>query len=163
MNLGKKKALAAKTLKVGKNRIVFNVEALPEIKQAITKQDIISLKQDGMITIKPVKGRKTVVRRKTRRGPGKIKKTVNKRKREYVMITRKLRGYVKQLREIKSIDRETYKDLRKKIKMRIFKSQAALKDYLKGLNEVSLKKTAKIEKESKTRKPVKKTIKGEKE
>jgi len=154
MNLAKKKALAAKTLKVGKNRIVFNIEALPEIKQAITKQDIISLKQDGIISIKQVKGRKTLVKRKTRRGPGKIKKKVNHRKEEYVKITRKLRSYIKQLKNRGSIDRELYKDLRKKIKMRTFRSHGTLKDYLKGLEEVNLEKTPVKNKKSKVSKKI---------
>ena len=67
MNLAKKKQLAAETLKVGKHRIVFNIEGLPEIKEAITKQDIKTLFQEGIITIKPVKGRRKVKKRKTRR------------------------------------------------------------------------------------------------
>ena len=40
LNLNKKKELASKVLKVGKNRILFNTEGLSEIKEAITKQDI---------------------------------------------------------------------------------------------------------------------------
>ena len=79
-NLNRKKELAAKTLKVGKNRLSFNQDNLAEIKEAITRQDIKDLYAEGIITIKPIKGRKKIKRRKTRRGPGKIKKTVNKRK-----------------------------------------------------------------------------------
>ena len=43
MNLEKKKALAAKILHVGKERIVFNSERLAEIKESITRQDIRDL------------------------------------------------------------------------------------------------------------------------
>jgi len=49
MNLGKKKLLAARTLKVGKARIFFVDSRKSEIKEAITKQDIRDLKQDGAI------------------------------------------------------------------------------------------------------------------
>ena len=47
MNLSKKKALAARTLNVGKARILFNVQRLGEIKEAITKQDIRDLHKEG--------------------------------------------------------------------------------------------------------------------
>jgi len=134
MNLAKKKNLAAETLKVGKGRIIFKMENLSEIKEAITRQDIKGLYQEGMIAIKPVKGRKKVVRRKTRRGPGKIKKKVNNRKQVYVKITRKLRGYIRELRNRGVVDRELYWTIRKKIRMRDFKSKANLKDYLKGID-----------------------------
>jgi len=124
MNLAKKKELAAKTLKVGKGRIIFNMENLSDIKEAITRQDIKGLNQEGIITIRPVKGRKKIKRRKIRRGPGKIKKKVNNRKQVYVKITRKLRKYLMELRNRGVVDRELYWDLRKKIRMRNFKSKA---------------------------------------
>lgn len=79
MNLAKKKELAAKTLKVGKNRIIFNQDSTAEIKEAITKQDIKTLFEEGIIRIKPVKGRRKIIRRARRRGPGKIKKKINNR------------------------------------------------------------------------------------
>ena len=140
MNLRHKKELAAKALRVGKGRIIFNLEGLSEIKEAITKQDIKDLNSEGIIGIRPVKGRKKIKRRKTQRGPGKIKKKVSHRKQEYVKITRKLREYVKQLKEQQILDRELYKDLRKKIRMRVFKSKANLKGYLEGLEDVDLHK-----------------------
>ncbi|MBT4166308.1 hypothetical protein HOE04_04690 [archaeon] len=140
MKLNRKKELAAKALGVGKGRIVFNEEGLGEIKEAITKQDIKDLVGEGIISIRPVKGRKKVKKRKTQRGPGKIKKTVNKRKQIYVKITRKLRDYIQMLKRHGIIELELYKDLRKKIRMRNFKSKANLKDYLKGLDGVELEK-----------------------
>ena len=138
MNLTKKKELAAKTLGVGKNRIYFNSESLTEIKEAITKQDIKDLYQEGIISIKPVKGRKKIVKRKTRRGPGKIKKTVNKRKRIYVAITRKLRAYLNELKKLKIIDRDLYLELRKKIRMKSFRSKAHLREYLEGREKIGI-------------------------
>ncbi len=166
MKLDRKKELAAKVLGVGKGRIKFNEEGLSEIKEAITKQDIRDLNAEGIIGIKPVHGRKKVQRRKSARGPGKIKKTVNKRKQIYVKITRKLREYIKHLKDHTIIDRELYKDLRKKIRMRVFKSKANLKDYLSRLENVDLQKELKSNNPEKkttpkkiTKKPVKKTIK----
>ncbi len=156
MKLDRKKELAAKALRVGKGRIVFNEEGLTEIKEAITKQDIKDLYSEGIISIKPVKGRKKIKKRKTQRGPGKIKKKINQRKQKYVKITRKLREYVHRLKEQSIIENELYKELRKKIRMRFFKSKANLKEYLNGLETVDLQKET-IKKEKK--KPVKKVNK----
>ncbi len=58
MNLEKKKKLAARTLNVGKERIIFLKSRLEEIKEAITRQDIKDLHKDGAIIIKEEKGRK---------------------------------------------------------------------------------------------------------
>jgi len=138
-NLTKKKELAAKTLNVGKNRICFSSENLADIKEAITKQDIKDLHAEGIITIKPVKGRKKIVKRKTRRGPGKIKKKVNKRKQEYVKVTRKLRAYLSELKKLGVISNELYLNLRKRIRMRAFRSKAHLKEYLENHEEVGIK------------------------
>jgi len=148
MNLNKKKLLASKALKVGKGRIVFNPEALSEIKEAITKQDIILLKEEGMISIKPVKGRRKTESRKTKRGPGKTKKKINKRNQIYVKITRKLRAYVKELKNQGEISIELYRDLRKKIKTRTFKSKASLKEYLENFKREGLLKAKSKEKSS---------------
>jgi large subunit ribosomal protein L19e len=132
MNLRKKKELAAKTLKVGKNRLIFDSEKLSEIKEAITRQDIKDLYEAGAISIKPIKGRKKIIKRKTRRGPGKIRKTLNKRKSEYVIITRRLRYYIRELKKQNKINQIEYKTIRKKIKMRVFKNTSQLKDYLQN-------------------------------
>ena len=105
-NLNKKKELAAKTLKVGKNRISFNQDNLSDIKEAITRQDIKDLYAEGIISIKPIKGRKKVEKRKRQRGPGKIKKKVNKRKQVYVKITRKLRSYLSELKKLGVINQD---------------------------------------------------------
>jgi large subunit ribosomal protein L19e len=158
-NLNKKKVLAAKTLKVGKNRLNFSQDNLKEIKEAITRQDIKDLHAEGIITIKPIKGRKKIKRRKTRRGPGKIKKTVNKRKQIYVKITRKLRGYLSELKKLGVIDNELYNDLRKKIRMRVFRSKSHLKGYLETHGEIGIKPHELIQQIQKEQKGKKKNIK----
>ena len=75
MNLKKKKILAARTLNVGKNRIIFNTNRLDEIKEAITKQDIRDLYATKAIIIQDVVGRRTIQKRKIRRKKGSIKKS----------------------------------------------------------------------------------------
>src|SRR4030043_2158625 len=99
MNLRKKKALAARTFKVGVERIEFLEPRLEEIKEAITKQDIRDLYKDGAIRIKNVKGRRTKKKIAKKRSKGNIRKRVNKRKKEYVIITRKLRKHLAENRE----------------------------------------------------------------
>jgi|SRR3989344_8713063 len=135
MNLQKKKQLAIKTLKAGKERIVFLESRRDEIKEAITKQDIRDLVSDGAIIIKQIKGRKKNQKRKHKKGVGKVKKNVNKRKQEYVIITRKLRNYAKEIGNRGRISKENLKEIRKKIRNKAFKSKAHLKSYIKELGK----------------------------
>ena len=155
MNLANKKELAKKVLGVGKNRIIFSTEGLSEIKEAITKQDIQSLYDEGIIRIKPIKGRKKVEKRTTRRGPGKIRKTIKRRKQVYVKITRKLRAHLQSQKNQGKLEHAQYKDLRKKIKMRFFRSKAHLQEHL--ANETKLKASESQEKINEGSKSDKKT------
>lgn len=132
MNLRKQKSVAARLLKVGKDRIKFLPPRLNELKEAITKQDIQQLKQEGAIVVEDKKGRKKVNKKK-RKGPGSIKKKVNTRKRDYVILTRKLRKYVQHLKSKGELSREEALDIRKKIRNRYFKNLANLKKYIREL------------------------------
>jgi len=133
MQLTKKKNLAAKVLKVGRNRIIFAKEHLAEIKEAITRMDILDLYKSGAIQIREIKGRKKVVKRKNRRRVGKVKNKVNNRKAEYVIITRKLRKFVRGLVRTGAIDKEKNREVRRQIRARKFKSKRHLKENLKEL------------------------------
>jgi len=136
MNLKKKKLLAKKILKVGKGRIIFVPSRLDEIKEAITKSDIKDLQKDGAIMIKKIKGRKKIIKLKRKRGPGKIKKKVNKRKREYITLTRKLRKYVSEMKKQGVLSNKEVKEVRKKIRNKTFKSKSHLKESLGSKNFV---------------------------
>jgi large subunit ribosomal protein L19e len=130
MNLSRKKELAAKVLGVGKGRVVFVEERLGEIKEAIARQDILDLHKSGAILIKEVSGRKKIVKRKNRRRTGKVKKKVGNRKAEYVIITRKLRAFVRGAFRMGKIDGEEKKELRRQIRARKFRSKRQLKEHL---------------------------------
>jgi large subunit ribosomal protein L19e len=130
MNLRKKKALTARTFGVGLARVEFVEARLEEIKEAITKQDIRDLQKDGAIIIKNIKGRKRNKNKVKNRSKGNVRKRVNKRKKEYVTLTRKLRKHLAEVNE-KLTDKEK-KDIRKKIRNRFFKSKAHLKEHLGG-------------------------------
>ena len=135
MKLDKKKRLAAKVLGVGKQRIIFVEPRLNEIKEAITKDDIRSLRADGAIMIKEIRGKRLRQnKRKARRSPGNIRQNAKNSKREYMIITRKLRKHISELKGKNLLTRENFLDLRKKIKNRYFKSKSQLKDYLKEQN-----------------------------
>ena len=129
-NLNKRKILASKVLGVGIHKIVFDTTRLPEIKEAITKQDIRDFYNEGIITIKESKGRQSKEVRKTRRGPGKIKFTIKKGKTEYAVLVRKLRNYIKELKKQDKLKPEEYQMLRKKIKSREFRSKSHLRENL---------------------------------
>lgn len=135
MNLIKKKKLAQEVLGKGKKKIVFVNSRLDEIKEALTKQDIRDLQKEGAIIVKENKGRRKLTKRKNKRGPGKIKKNVNTRKQDYVIMTRKLRKYVAELKERKILTRDEVTDIRKKIRNRQFRSKAHLKEYISELKK----------------------------
>jgi large subunit ribosomal protein L19e len=128
MQLNKKKELAARTLKVGKARIVFNKERLEELKDAITKQDIRDFHKDKAIIIKEIGGNKKKTKRKTRRRQGSIKQKVNVRKKNYMIITRKLRSYIAELRKYSKITNEEFWRLRKEIRAKKFKNKTQMRE-----------------------------------
>ena len=162
MNLEKKKNLASRALGISKKRIIFIPSRLDEIKEAITKQDIKDLKEHGAIIIKNVKGRKKkLVQKRKKRTQGNVRKRVNEKKKNYVIITRKLRKHVQYLKDNERISRENFIDVRKKIRNRQFRSLAHLEDYLKkGGMVLEFKKVPEEKRKKeikKTNKPIKKS------
>ncbi len=132
MNLKKKKALAAKTFGVGKGRISFAPSRADELKEAITKQDMRDLLASGAITIKNIKGSRKNIPNMSRRGAGKIKKKVGTRKRDYMRLTRKLRRYLVQLKYQNKVSKEKYKEARKQIKSKNFRSKLHFREMIIG-------------------------------
>ncbi len=143
MNLRSKKQLAAKTFGVGKSRVVFVNERIEEIKEAITKQDMRNLQKDGAIMIKEVGGRSKNIKKVRRKGMGNVRKHVNTRKKDYVILTRKLRKFVAEKKNKGEIDKQKVKELRKKIRNKTFKSKTHLRDYMGGLENENAKKKKK--------------------
>lgn len=127
MDLSKKKALAARTMGIGAGRVMFNVQRLDEIKEAITKQDIRDLVADKAIYAREIKGRRVNEGRRRRRA-GSIKMRPNRRKKDYMELTRKLRAYVAELRKHETLNRDEFLVLRKEIRSKQFKNKAHLKE-----------------------------------
>lgn len=134
MNLSKKKELAKRTFNVGEDRIIFVESRIKDIKEAITKQDMRDLRQDKAIIIKEKKGRKKVIRKRMR-SIGNIRKKMKTRKKDYVVLTRKLRKYVLEMKNQGKISKEEFDDIRKKIRNKIFRSKSHLKEYIRGLRK----------------------------
>ncbi len=138
-NLRLQRRLAASILKVGLNRVKFDPSRLDEIKEAITRKDIEELIKDKAIVKRPVKGvkrragrRRELRRRKGRgRGPGKRKKYVIDRKRNYIILIRNLRAYLKILKKRKILSSAEYKKLRRLAKAGMFKDKKSLAEYIK--------------------------------
>lgn len=128
MKLEGKKELAARALNIGKARIIFNKERLDEIKEAITKNDIKDLLKGKAIKIKEKQGRKKKEKRRTRRRVGSIKKKVNKRKQEYIKLTRKLRTHIKYLKDKGILPNSEYIALRKEIRAKAFRNLTHMKE-----------------------------------
>jgi large subunit ribosomal protein L19e len=133
MQLNKKKALAAKVLGVGKDRVIFMNESLSEIKEAITRKDMLDLVNAGAIQIREVSGRKSGQVRKHRRGIGKVEQRVPGKKQVYVKITRKLRATARGLVAMKKINSDQYSNIRKMIRASKFKSRRHLLESLKDI------------------------------
>ena len=123
MNLRTKKELVARMTGVGKERVLFDDSRLNEIKEALTRQDIRDLIQSKAIKIKEISGRRRIKKRKTKRREGKIKKTINKRKKKYMILTRKLRKTVADHKKSGAITQEQYLKLRKQIRASAFRSK----------------------------------------
>lgn len=80
------------------------------------------------ISISPIKGRRKIVKRKTRRRFGSIRKKVKHTKESYMNLTRRLRAYITELRKQEKITSEQYSSIRKQIKSGIFKSKSHFKE-----------------------------------
>lgn len=135
MNLKKQKSLARRTLKAGRKKIVFLQSRQDEIKEAITKKDIKDLHEAGAIIVKEVRGRRKKKRQSARRSVGNIKKHMKKRKKDYVLLTRKLRAYVRETETQNRLSKKEIGEIRKKIRNKAFRSKAHLKEYVEGLKK----------------------------
>jgi len=131
MKLENKKSFAAKVLGVGKGRIVFNNLRLAEIKEAMTRQDVKDLFNQGAISVREIKGRSKIEHRKTRRRAGSKRQPNIDKKRVYMTITRKLRNYAAELRKAEKITPEQFLALRKEIRAHNFKDKFHFKERIK--------------------------------
>lgn len=142
MNYRLQRRLAAEILGVGESRVWISPdpEHAEEISQAVTKKDVLALIKRGLIRAEPKKGNshRWIERRRQRakgrrRGQGKRKGPATARsdpKEEWMSKIRKMRRYLRWLRDHGLIDRRTYRRLYRLAKGGAFHSLSALRRYI---------------------------------
>jgi|SRR3989338_5836123 len=145
MTLLHQKRIAAQLLKVGMTRIWFDPDHLDDIKEAITKTDVRSLINQGIIQKKPSVGisrgrnrKRLEQKRKGRRqgsGSRKGRKTARlPRKRLWILKIRTQRELLATLRKKKVLDPQGYRELYVKSKGGFFRSKRHIHLYIKEHN-----------------------------
>ena len=140
MKLDSQKRIAASKMKVSKKRIKFDNESLEDIKEAITKFDIIKLVKEGAIKIKQKKGvsraraKKQAIQKSKgkRKGHGSRKgsyKTRVGKKKTWMQSVRLKRNFIKELKEKNRINNQVYRGLYRKISGGFFRSKRHIKLY----------------------------------
>ncbi len=134
--------LAAEILGVGESRIWISPdpEHAEEIMEATTKKDVEALIKRGLIRVLPKKGnshrwleRRAQRRKGRRRGPGKRKGAATARrdpKEDWIARIRRMRRYLRWLRDHGVIDRRTYRQYYRLAKGGAFRSLADLRRHM---------------------------------
>lgn len=140
MKLDTQKKLAASLFKCSTKRIRFDVSALESISEAITKDDIRALINDGIITKIPLVGisrvranKRLVQRRKGRqRGPGSVKGKHSARlprKEDWMNKIRSQRKLLRSMRDSGDISQKTFRNLYAKATGGFFRSRRHIQLY----------------------------------
>ncbi|EDY36458.1 ribosomal protein L19e [Aciduliprofundum boonei T469] len=143
MDVKFQRRLAASILKCGEERVWMDPNALDEIKEAVTREDIKMLIKRGLIKRKKIKGTSRVranyikmqKEKGRRKGPGsrKGKKYARyPRKQRWMKTIRPIRATLKDLRDSGKIDRHTYRRFYRLAKGGTFKSRSHLLMHLKA-------------------------------
>ena len=139
------KRLAADLKGVGVKRVKIPPEYVDEVASALTREDVRKLIKDGKIIIEQKRGissGRLKERRKNRRLKGEGRKEGSRkgkkgartdRKEKWMNTIRKLRKFLKYLRDNKIIDRKTYRRLYAESKAGTFKSLRDLKLRLESM------------------------------
>jgi large subunit ribosomal protein L19e len=140
-DLTMQRRLAASILGVGKSRIHIAPDHIDDASQAITRDDVRTLVNMGIIDIRPPstpsRGRKRVMRLKKsrgkRKGQGSRKGGRQVRRQEkdaWVRRVRKQRGFLAEQRASGKLDGEQYREIYLKSKGGVFPTLSALKNYI---------------------------------
>jgi large subunit ribosomal protein L19e len=143
VNLAKQKRIAAEVLKVGGGKIWIDPEATEDVVEAITREDVRGLIEEGVITVKQKKGvsrgrarvranQKALGRRKGQGSRKGAKGARANKKKQWITKIRALRMRLKELRDDDYVDKTTYRKLYNKANGGEFRSVAHLNDYIKA-------------------------------
>jgi large subunit ribosomal protein L19e len=142
MDLKTQRRLAARILKTGGNRVYFDPEALEDINEAVTREDVRRLIADGAISPRPIVGtsrhrarKKALQRRKGRQtGHGKRSGTKNARspkKRRWISTIRPMRTRLRSMKEAGDLDTRSYRKYYRQAKSGMFKNKAHMEAFIK--------------------------------
>jgi large subunit ribosomal protein L19e len=142
-DLRNQRRMAASLLKCGENRVWMDFDRLDEIAKAVTKDDIRVLIKGKAIKSRQAKGissgrQKYTTKQKEkgrRRGHGSRKGAMFARlprKERWIRTIRPIRGYLRNLRDEKKIDKSTYRKYYMKAKGGEFRSRHHLEIHLKS-------------------------------
>ncbi len=136
-----KKRLAGDILNVSPSKIIFAVDALEEIKKAITRADI-----RGLIAVKKItknksnhqsraRARKSLIQKRKGRQSGQghkkgAKHSTITKKEKWMIKVRAQRDFIKDLREKKLVTLTNYRSLYRKVKGGYFRNRRHIKLYL---------------------------------
>lgn len=140
-DVSNQKRISASLLKCGVNRVWFDPERIADIQNAISRDDVRELIDDGAIRAHQVKG---VSRGRARvkiakrayghcKGPGRhrgAKGARNPRKRQWIQKIRAIRKTLVELRDLGEIDRHVYRMLYRKAAGGQFRNVAHLRAQL---------------------------------
>ena len=140
-DLSTQKRLAAEILGVGVSRIWIDPKRISDVEEALTRDDIRRLIKEGVIRALPARSpsrerwrKRHEARKKGRhRGPGRRKGEATARrdpKEEWMHRIRKMRRYLRYLRDHGVIDRRTYRKLYMWAKGGMFPTFASLQRWL---------------------------------
>jgi LSU ribosomal protein L19E len=144
MDYSLQRRLAAEILGVGESRVWIDPspDHREEIEAAVTKDDVRGLISRGLIRVIPAKGnahrwleRKEKRLKGHRRGPGKREGAAGARRDpegQWVHRVRKMRRYIRWLRDHGMISRKDYRSLYRLIKGNRFSSLADLRRYVES-------------------------------
>jgi large subunit ribosomal protein L19e len=144
-DLKNQKRLAAAVLKCGENRIRLDPERASDIENAISRDDIRALVDEGAISARPVAG---VSRGRARlkaakrsyghcKGAGRRKGAIgarNPRKRQWIRKIRAMRRVLRELRDEGTIDAHLYRVMYRKSAGGQFRSVAHMKAQLEVIS-----------------------------
>ncbi|AAY79971.1 50S ribosomal protein L19e [Sulfolobus acidocaldarius] len=137
--------LAADIAGVGLNNIKFNPERLEEVEEALTREDIKKLIKERAVIVNPKRGissGRLKERKHKRRSKGEGRKHGSRKgksgartgdKEIWINKIRKIRRYIRWLRDNNVIDKHTYRLLYKRAKGNYFKNLSDVKSYLRQM------------------------------
>ena len=133
VNVKNKRRLIARYLGVGVDRVWIDPEAVDEVMDIDTREDVVILLRRGVVKVKKIKGQKHEVKKK-RRGPGSRKGPMTSRmskKEKWMQRVRAQRRLLRYLRDKGYLTRKQYRILYMRVKGGMFRSKAHLLDYIK--------------------------------